>query len=466
MTSCIITFQGDLKSVMKNTKAAWKKFAGSKNIKEMFNNIPWGFIEILAAIPAVLFIIGEVQRLINLLFGDFERYDSIILTIHQYTGYLGIAVWILFLGKKMAEGSLKSLKNNYPMIFFTIMVILMLASTWKNGFTEYAKHGYPDFMISLFVYIMYPMAFFFLSSLIKKVNIKKFIVLSFLSFSIVVSLVSIINYYILSGNINAEPLLLNSDLADKVRGLFYNSNHYGYYLTISIMLCNMVFISEKNPLIKALAMFGFIVNNFTLIINNTLGAYLACACGLIFSAAVLLIKNKKINYLSLLTIVIFILITVITRFWFDTITTSLITFGSDVKKVVKNTEDSGSAGTGRWRIWKFVMEKIKTNPLLGYGTEGITDELISQLHVIQAHNETMHYAASYGIPAAVSYVLAIFSVFVHGYKNRKHLDTYTLASLTAAFGYYVSSCFGNVKFYTAPLFFIFLGLGYGIKKEK
>lgn len=112
-------------------------------------------------------------------------------------------------------------------------------------------------------------------------NLKKWILRIFLITSIILvlfSFLSLIDIKFLNGMVKYN------------RAIFNNSNHYGYYLCISTVLAAMMFIKEKNIYFKVMALLGFILMTFVLIINNTFGAYLGVATAIIMIALATIIK--------------------------------------------------------------------------------------------------------------------------------------------------------------------------------
>ena len=65
-------------------------------------------------------------------------------------------------------------------------------------------------------------------------------------------------------------------------------------------------------------------------------------------------------------------------------------------------EYAGSAGSGRWRIWRGTVSLIGQRPLLGWGMEAIyVHDLTSITVSTRPHNEYLQYALFHGIPAAL-----------------------------------------------------------------
>lgn len=117
------------------------------------------------------------------------------------------------------------------------------------------------------------------------------------------------------------------------------------------------------------------------------------------------------------------------------------------------------------KLWRLTIDRIREKPIFGHGVEGIADYLSENFGNNRTHNEYLQYTAFFGIPAAISYVVGVFCVFLAGLKQKTKLDPEMLIALSADFGYCVSAFFGNTMFYTAPYFFMFLGLGFSTGRE-
>lgn len=137
-----------------------------------------------------------------------------------------------------------------------------------NGCTN-LKDGYFSFLF----YAMVAVNVVMLGA--KSDNLKKIILRILLVSSLILTLFAFLSLF--------NPTFLNG-MVKYNRAIFNNSNHYGYYLCISSMLCVGLFIKEKNLYFKVISLLGFILTTFMLIVNNTFGAYLGVmiAIGLLF----------------------------------------------------------------------------------------------------------------------------------------------------------------------------------------
>lgn len=445
-----------------------KKLLKSKNLKELSDNTSPELISAILFFPIILIILTPVRQFIeDSIYPNSQRatYPLNISTVHLLAAIAMIICYGLYLFKRKfrIKKELKAVLKNPTTVFFSIFMLLMIISTLFNGLNHKVFYGDPYRNESLFTFLLYFLYYFAASALIKTKKRKALILYANIAVSTFIAVMVLIDELIIPVPAVHFP---EEAIPQMVTAIFCNSNHYAYYLVISIMSSEMLFIKEKSKKIKAFCLISFILQVTVLIINDTLGCFLACGTALIFSAIVLFITEKKINRLSVFMIALFLIITLILNIWYSTVFNSFMALFSDVKTIAKNPKKADNAGTNRWRLWKHTVKYISEKPFLGFGVEGIGERLFNDAAYDRPHNEFLQYAAFFGIPAAISYICGVFSVFLKGLKNKYKIDAYSLTALTAAFGYLVSSFFGNTMYYTAPYFFIMLGIGFSIRSEE
>ena len=208
-----------------------------------------------------------------------------------------------------------------------------------------------------------------------------------------------------------------------VAAVFHNSNHYGYYLAITIIAGGLMAVYEKRLWLKAVSAVSAVIATMVLIINNTLGAYIAVAFAF---------------------------------FLFITLMSSFVVLFHDVGKIASDPLEADSASSSRWKLWKGTVKNIHESPWTGFGVEG----LLNTHYVGTPHNEVLQYMEFFGIPAALLYVAACASVLLIVLKNCKSMDYTTMICFFVSIGYLTSSMFGVAIYYTTPYIYIFLGLTY------
>ena len=117
----------------------------------------------------------------------------------------------------------------------------------------------------------------------------------------------------------------------------------------------------------------------------------------------------------------------------------------------------GSGGYGRFYMWKRTVENIKEFPLFGTGV-GSWKSYNPDMPNHKPHNEFLQYGATAGIPCLIAYLSLIIYMFVKFLRKHKHMSENAFIFFGALLVYLVQSFFGNVMPFTAPLFFVLIGL--------
>ena len=228
------------------------------------------------------------------------------------------------------------------------------------------------------------------------------------------------------------------------------------------MLSSGLYVSEKNTFARLLSLFSITVNTIALSFNNTFGGWLACLVALFFEMIVFLIIKNSFQKQTIIPFLVFMITTFITGIWTKNVFSSIWKFIFDIGSILNHSENSGKAGSSRWKIWQAGISLIAKRPLFGYGVEGtLANNLESVMFNGRIHNEYLQYALWYGIPAGIAYFIGVLMIYIDGLKKKYFISAITIVSLIGAFGYLVSAFFGVTAFYTAPYLFIYLGLAYG-----
>lgn len=417
----------------------------------------------LPAAPALIFIAGMAAELFKCLTA-YNTYYIDIVPVTRWAVLTGVLAIALRLFSRRSGRGLKAAALNSPAVLcFSAMLILMLLSTLRNGFTDQALFGDLYRCESLFSFIIYLAIYYFVSSLIESERVKRVLINGFLAVSALVAIAALLqlaaaktgtSFFALPYFTNAGKLFLG------VVGIYHQFNHYAYTLVLAIALCGALFVCTAGVLARVLYLAAFILFTVTLVFNNTFGCYLAAFAALLFLTVFFFIRDKKICIRALFLLGVFVAVSHLAvpgRVW-----ANVLELWRDILHIFGFSKLSASAahtsGLSRWRMWKFTAGKILQRPLLGYGIEGIAAELTAATGIDRPHNEFLQYAVFFGVPALLCYLGALFSVGLKFWKRRCTASVCTIAAFTAAFGYLVSSCFGNTMYYTTPLFFIMLGL--------
>ena len=427
------------------------KLRQAKNLNEFFSILPYKTIEWLCAAPVILFLISPVIYIMRNLF-HFWTYEIVIEDINYVSLILMIVVIILYIGKCASKGKVLDETQKYNLSFFIFLsyVSLMIISTIINSIQSTPKQSNRG--EGLATYISYILIYYLCASLIESKFLKLLIMRIFVISGVIMGGLSIIDLYFV------HIPMYNHFLHSNISAVFLHFNHYGYYLTLILLVSAGIAAFDKNLPFRILGWFSFVINTIALIRDDTFGCYLAVAFGLVFAQIVHFILHKRTNKAIWCVLGTYIGISFVLSFWYHTVFRNFLTLFFDLGKIISE-EDAEHAGSSRWGLWMQSLQFIAERPLTGWGVEGKADELVG---CTRPHNEYLQQMLFFGIPAGLLYIWGILEVYLHGLRNKLHLDAPTLVALIAAFGYIVSAFFGNTTYYVSPMFFCILGLGYRV----
>ena len=253
---------------------------------------------------------------------------------------------------------------------------------------------------------------------------------------------------------------------------FINSNHYAYYLCVSIMIIAGLFMMVEKLQWKIVCGVCFAINMVVLLYNRSLGPYIAIAVGLVFFFIFNWIrKGFKKTWPILILVAIFILLSIFIDNHAMIDDLGLIT--KQTGEVIDVIESGGTQteegqkiidqiGSKRGVLWKNTIKTILDHPIVGVGTDNI------QLYINNSipHNEYLQIGANLGIPGLIIYLAALSTCFAYMIKNTKKISDGTLIVGIGAFVYCVSAFFGiSIPVATYQLF-LFIGLLAGWFKHR
>lgn len=434
-----------------------KKLLRSKNLEEVKENLTYDVIGLIASIPIGIFFLSVIFQLIKDLATrpsfDLELYNPYAYTI-KYVNIIatvfGILAIILYLIRKHLDGiKFKQILKHPAILLFILLAIWSFITTCINGFTHYALYGTYYRNESIFSFLRYYLIYFMCGVLTtpKQRNI----LLHLLMYSsMILVFFDLLNYI----------HLFDAKFETSWASVFFNTNHYGYYLTLVCLVSMSYFLLEDNNL-KYLLIFCF--NLFVLIFNNTFGSYLGVIIGLLFTFFISF-KINQLNKRRLLTILIIVILsTVSVRLINPASSGNLSLLISDLEDVAENNENAVNAGSGRWVLWTYTVEELNKHPinyLKGFGVEGLSDQMTKKTQNSRPHNEFLQQVEFFGLPALILYVSSILLIYLHANKYYKLLNIPAMVALIASFGYLFQSGLGNTMFYTSPFFFSILGMCY------
>ena len=454
-------------NIFKRTAKRLDIIAHSHSAGEFFDNITDNTFDCIAALPILFWLLHMVSVLISAIY---LRFRSLMLRHYPFDVkamlpsilLCYVIMLVILIGKSIRSGKKfkDSLKDNPVYILFFIAMAWMLIAVIVDGWTDITILGDGYRNEGILSYWGYIAVLFFSASLIKNDKVKRFLADVTLVLSLAALAYAVWHYYYYM------PMIDFTVKEDYPSSVFIHFNHYGYYLAVNLMLAAMLFTVSKSLKRKVFYSICFGANTVMLNLNNTFGAWLACAVGFVFALIAFAIKDKRFNFKVLATFVAFMAVTIVMTLLGHGQLNELLKFFGDVKEVASNPSGSDDAGTKRWALWKATVGFIKERPLFGFGIEGIDDRLNAAAGSGRTHNEYLQYAVTFGIPEAVAYTAACIGVFVRNFRRKKLLSGVTLVCLTVAFTFLVSACFGITLYNTSPYLFIFLGLGYRSVKAR
>ena len=455
-----------IKNKILRFKSKCRKLLKCSTGGEFIRQLPFGYIEKMALLPGAMLLIAYIRHFLFSFF-DTEALQFIPAYKSQYYSQAAVFAYIcsalvivLYLAKlRTVKGSIINciknyFKSSFPMVLLTVYFLFILLSPFINGFTTDAMKGVGNRFEPYYYLLSYYFCFIMPVTVVRKEKSIRLIVYSLIFLSIATAFMTLL-----------KPSLADGPFVYYNSGFFHNTNHYGYFLTMSIGLCAAMAVLEKNTKLRTAAIAGLVLNAAEQVLNNSFGSILSSIAALMLLMIMLWIAKGKFVPASLAVFGLFMGVSLAAAFFFRPAYFLNFSFLSrDIKKILNETEDAGSAGSGRIRLWRYVGDLIAKRPFLGYGIEGMNRNMQQDLHtsVNRVHNEFLQYAQFYGVPAVAFYFSGCLGVFIRGLKNKKRRTDCNIAALTAAFAYLANSFFGVSMYYTTPMFFLLLGIAMNI----
>ncbi len=437
--------------------------------KELFMYIPYVFLSKVAFLFLFLLTISPAYILIRSIFLEnhmsFDLYYNQVqlsdswFTLLQQIGYVGLIIGLIIFVKSIVlhkESFLAYIREHiFPILLFMFVLWSIFSCLFSDNISlsfngsDFRKEG-------LHTYFIYS-GIFSLGYALKNKKYLMSLFKVFVTVSIILSILMVLNNDYLN-----RLFTLQTDSA-----IFYNSNHFAYYLCIAIMI-NCFLISNTDKLIYKilwLCTFSFLV--FTLIKNNSFGPYLSVFITLLVFLTISLLFNRKAFITSLIVFVLFSSISFACNLKRNFIPQETNKISQGISDIVENNEQAPTAGSGRWRLWVHGIKYAFEKPLFGYGQDNLEQRYLKDnIDIDRPHNEFVQHAASLGIPAVLLYISALITMFIPFLMKIKIQNTYSVSLYAAVFAYLVSSFFGNTMYYTTPFFVMLLAMAYSKPPQK
>ena len=414
-------------------------------------------LDFLASIPAIIVILITLREL-------FLAVTDSSMSKEQYTTYpelfqFGNAILIvvgiiyIILSNMVPTKKKPLLQQNPEILFFGCFLILMVLSTLINGIDDKTIRGLPYRNQGIFHFASYILIYYFLSSKTRLLQIRKFVLVTFLFTADVLGVSAIGHQFF----INIAAYTGKKGLST----IFFNSNHYGYFLAMALMVGVTAYVVGDHAWVQMFGLVSGLLNMVVLFLNNTFGAILGAFVSLLAVLVLALIKLPRSRWRAVSVTALIVALPLASGLLLNSQFDNFVMLIRDIRKILSDSEDAGSAGTNRWGQWVKAVEYIRERPLLGFGCEGTATRLMKEIGVENPHNEILTYALFFGVPAAVCYTLGVLLIFLRHLLGTAWKDPYALMAFSAALSYFISSLFGVAMFYTTPFFFIMLGYSAG-----
>ncbi len=244
------------------------------------------------------------------------------------------------------------------------------------------------------------------------------------------------------------------------QSVFTNSNYYGYFIAIaSVFFAGMFFMTQK-----LFYIISYALHIYVLVINDTMGAYLAVFFGLIMLMILWSVKTGSVSPRIFVPIVLFVFITflgcmeLIPCNNIGSIRKSLLKLLEDIGLVAKMENGYEKAGSSRIALWIKGLKALVKSPVFGYGPDMLINRKGEQYLQVCVHNEFIETALYTGIPGLILYMGGIIFLLKERLRRLKELSPIMIISGCVVATYLFSSFFG-MRFYNITFYmYFFVGL--------
>ena len=261
-------------------------------------------------------------------------------------------------------------------------------------------------------------------------------------------------------------------------GTFINSNHYGYYLAVCMMVSVGLYQDADKWYKKLIYGIIFLTNNFVLAKNGSYGPFLALLFGFVLYAVFYIIRNgfKESWYLLILFVLFLAMSFLVNNKLANDIVKTFSEFLNISSSIgegigsgdIDSATDGIDGGSGRFTLWKAAIKIMLKYPIFGCGPENVQYIIgnygASSMSI--PHNEVLQIGPNMGIPAMLVYVTAMIWFGVVAIKNLKKLSNTALIAGCAVATYLASSLVGVSMTITTCFLFFVLGMLNSWFKEK
>lgn len=432
------------------------KFKNCKTVGEVIKIIEYKDLEKVSYILLILWCLNPIIEyfLKNVIHFGYTAYTQFIITV---VGVIGMFNYILYFYKYKHENKLdlkSTLKKYIPLFLIILLFIFALISTFFAKDKHIAIMGESYRKEGLIRYLFYA-GFILASSIIKNkkyiYNILKIIVIS----SVLIVIIPSFNPY------NTINIFNDYEFSN----IYFQFNHYGYYLMICCILSLFIFLKQKNNYKKIICIGIYTILSIFLILNNTFGCILAFIITLLcLFIYCFIFKWKRKNILIVSIIFITLSCIMVDKNCNNIVFNNFKSLFLDGKTVVgytfnkENENEFYKTGTYRGLLWKHAIDLTLKHPIVGGGIESLNHYYgINGINQDRPHNIILQISSFIGIPGAIIYIILIFYIVYNNFIKLKNKNSIQICLFFTGMCYFISSMFGNTMFYTSPYFLIILG---------
>ncbi len=250
--------------------------------------------------------------------------------------------------------------------------------------------------------------------------------------------------------------------------VFCNSNYFGLYLTISILLLAGLFCFSTKTM-RWLSFVALLLHLFVLFLVNTFSSMLAVFIALITLFILQNERLKKFSFLSLLPLFAFVAISLIVQLFAQSHYSKYIGFFAEIKQLAidikniftdYNSTLADNAGTGRFKLFKESIKQILDHPLLGNGNT-----------YTNPHSAFLQLAEIWGLPCLTLLIISFIMSTIRFFKHFNSQSSLSIITFIAIEGFLICSLFCSIMPHITPLFLMIFGVfvryyNIDIKKNK
>ena len=257
--------------------------------------------------------------------------------------------------------------------------------------------------------------------------------------------------------------------------LFVHKNHTGYYLCMTVMIAAGMFLYSKDLVSKVLTFWVLLLHFVSLILNGSIGPIIGLIAFFVLAFIYFLI-HKRIFLLKFVSIFLCFVSVVAIFDYVPKVRDLRDEEATTVEKIVgismvalnklgiisqEELENAavapGSNGYSRLMMWQRAYENMLEFPIFGLGS-GCWLSYNDDMPNPKPHNEFLQYGITGGFPTMIAYLSLLGYLFINFRRKHKEMSSLAYISLGAILVYVVQSIFGNIMPFTAPLYYVLIGI--------